>query len=374
MFTELTISAVIFSVLVFLIWQLNREKKKPRATLSNTSPTSHQHKVSTQEVIGNNEPESATYEGHDFIAIDKLNEISLIQPAVEGIKDPTIEKICFNFKKPHPLLLPLTQTAFEPNELFELIKTDPQITAKILRRVNSPVFGLLKPITSIHHAIIYLGVGTVKNIALHYALDSNQAFDNDKQELAYQKLLNASYLASSLTLMMAKELRLEEAAELSTSCLLSYLGDMALLASDEKYSTLFLTPLPLIDRIACYQSSLGLNQQVIVSALVRHWQLPRALVRYIDNSLSLITESIAENNASQERLKIGLIYLSSRIADIAILENLSTMEQVLNSVSQQGDLHVLFAKAATDESEQLLQLLNTPTMINKANQLINQFE
>ena len=374
MFTELTISAVIFSFLVYLIWRLNREKKQPRATLLSTSSINHQRKLSPQQANGDTESEGSPFEANDFITVEKLNELSLIQSSEEGIKDPTIEMICFNFKKPHPLLLPLTQTAFEPNELFELIKTDPQITAKILKRVNSPAFGLLKPITSIHHAIIYLGVGTVKNIALHYALDSNQAFENDKQELAYQKLLNASYLASSLTLMMAKELRLEEAAELSTSCLLSYLGDMALLASDERFSTLFLTPMTLIERIECYQSRLSLNQQVVGSALVRHWQLPRALVRYIDNCISPITNSVAEIKSSQERIKISLIYLSSRIADVAILEKRSTMEQVLSSIAQQGDLHVLFSTGTTSESAKLLQLLNTPSITNKANQLINLFD
>ncbi len=308
----------------------------------------------------------------DFVETNKLNNLTLNNAKQTQASRSLIEQICFNHKKPHPLLLPLTQAAFEPNELFELIKTDPQMTAKMLKRVNSPVFGLLKPITSIHHAIIYLGIGTVKNIALHYAMDNTQEFDKTPQKNAYQKLWSASYLASSITMFCAKEMRIDDAAEISTSCLLSYLGDMALLSSNENFAALFTTPTSLIERISTYQEAIGLNQQDISSALVRHWQLPRALVRFIDHSLSPVCEPLTEKVSTEEILKIGLMYLSSRLADTAIFGELTRFDEVIESIRQQGDLHCFFAKYPTPASEQILQLLNTPHMSNKISLLIKQ--
>ncbi|QGY40574.1 HDOD domain-containing protein [Pseudodesulfovibrio cashew] len=54
-------------------------------------------------------------------------------------------------------------------ELVEVIKKDPVFTLKILRLVNSPYFGLSREITSINHASVYLGLNTLKNVALGLA-------------------------------------------------------------------------------------------------------------------------------------------------------------------------------------------------------------
>jgi len=54
-------------------------------------------------------------------------------------------------------------------ELVEVIRKDPVFTLKILRLVNSPYFGLSREVLSINHASVYLGLNTLKNIALGLA-------------------------------------------------------------------------------------------------------------------------------------------------------------------------------------------------------------
>ncbi len=54
-------------------------------------------------------------------------------------------------------------------ELVEVIKKDPVFTLKILRLVNSAYFGLSREVTSINHASVYLGLNTLKNVALGLA-------------------------------------------------------------------------------------------------------------------------------------------------------------------------------------------------------------
>lgn len=56
-----------------------------------------------------------------------------------------------------------------PRDLVQVIQHDPVFTLKILRVVNSPFIGLLRPITSIHQASIYLGMNTLKHLALNLA-------------------------------------------------------------------------------------------------------------------------------------------------------------------------------------------------------------
>ncbi|MCJ2164972.1 MULTISPECIES: HDOD domain-containing protein [unclassified Pseudodesulfovibrio] len=54
-------------------------------------------------------------------------------------------------------------------DLVEVIRKDPVFTLKILRLVNSAYFGLSREVTSINHASVYLGLNTLKNVALGLA-------------------------------------------------------------------------------------------------------------------------------------------------------------------------------------------------------------
>jgi len=55
-------------------------------------------------------------------------------------------------------------------EISEIISLDAPLSAKVLKMVNSPFYGLANKITSVHQAMVYLGLNTVKNLALSFSL------------------------------------------------------------------------------------------------------------------------------------------------------------------------------------------------------------
>lgn len=55
-------------------------------------------------------------------------------------------------------------------EIAKVISADGPLSAKILRVVNSPFYGLSNKIGSVHQAIVYLGLNAVKNLALSFSL------------------------------------------------------------------------------------------------------------------------------------------------------------------------------------------------------------
>jgi len=57
----------------------------------------------------------------------------------------------------------------EPKALVEVIEYDPVMTVKMLTLVNSAYFGLRSHVRSINHALVYLGMNTVKNMAMSIA-------------------------------------------------------------------------------------------------------------------------------------------------------------------------------------------------------------
>ena len=55
-------------------------------------------------------------------------------------------------------------------ELSEIISSDAPLSARVLKMVNSPFYGLSNKITSVHQAMVYLGLNTIKNLALSFSL------------------------------------------------------------------------------------------------------------------------------------------------------------------------------------------------------------
>jgi hypothetical protein len=248
---------------------------------------------------------------------------------VDSQQRKLIIEINQSFSKPHPLLLPLVKGVFEPNELFDLIKTDAEMTAKILNIVNSPLFALRQPITNINHAIIFLGITEVKNIALQIAMQNNLKINNDAQNEVYKKLWLASSLASSFCLLFAKKMGEENAAELSTHCLLSYLGDLAILSYQPSVASLYSNDCSLFERTSAYQERLGTNVAIIGRALANQWQLPMSIQAGIEMSLFPLTKDIISQPISPKTMQQILIcYLCCRLGDFVAFHGIKDMSQL----------------------------------------------
>ncbi len=56
-----------------------------------------------------------------------------------------------------------------PKALVGVVEKDPVMTVKILRVINSAYYGLPNKITSVGQSVVYLGINTIKNLALSIA-------------------------------------------------------------------------------------------------------------------------------------------------------------------------------------------------------------
>jgi len=50
-------------------------------------------------------------------------------------------------------------------EIVAVIESDPIMTVKILKVINSAFYGLPQKITSIQRAVVHIGLNTIKNLA-----------------------------------------------------------------------------------------------------------------------------------------------------------------------------------------------------------------
>lgn len=81
-------------------------------------------------------------------------------------------------------------------DLVQVIDKDPVVTVKLLQVVNSAYYSLPKQITSINHAVVYLGFNTIKNLSLKIAaigmLPTHNAAGFDGQQYLLHSLTTAS--------------------------------------------------------------------------------------------------------------------------------------------------------------------------------------
>ena len=112
-------------------------------------------------------------------------------------------------------------------ELVELVMGEPLIAAKVLSSVNSPFYGLHKPVTGIGQAVTFLGMNTVRNICVQYMLAEAFKPRLATSQKAFDGIWRASAIASELAVRLSKALNLPEQGALSTQVVLGFVGHLA---------------------------------------------------------------------------------------------------------------------------------------------------
>jgi putative nucleotidyltransferase with HDIG domain len=169
-----------------------------------------------------------------------------------------------------------------PKDLVEVIDKDPVLTVKILKVVNSAYYSLPKQITSVGHAVVYLGFNTIKNLALSIAAIGMLPKTNEAGFDGQQYLLH-----SLATAAIAKQLALKVDDADPMDCFIAGLlhdfGKVvlaqfmprefrsALEVSQQQGSSLHLA----------LRATLGVDHAVVGAMLVEKWRFAPHLVETI---------------------------------------------------------------------------------------------
>jgi putative nucleotidyltransferase with HDIG domain len=100
---------------------------------------------------------------------DEAVELSALTPELERKLGTAVERMPA-FPRAVQKILELTRNInCLPKELVGVIEKDPVMTMKILKVINSAYYGLPSKITSVGQSVVYLGINTIKNLALGFA-------------------------------------------------------------------------------------------------------------------------------------------------------------------------------------------------------------
>jgi HD-like signal output (HDOD) protein len=210
----------------------------------------------------------------------------------------------------------------DPKDLVEVIQHDPILMMRVLKLVNSPYVGLAQKISSINHAVVYIGVNTVKNLALSTAIigvlpRTNAAgFDMDG-------FLRHSLSTAIIARILAKKAGVQERDifDFFLSGLLHDFGKIVLahFLPHEFKKALTMAKAEAIHLYEAEQAVFTADHTQIGSLLGEKWHLPLHLVACLrdhhghDQENTLIIAAVAAANQISKELKIG--YSGENIID-----------------------------------------------------------
>jgi len=246
-----------------------------------------------------------------------------------------------------------------------VIEKDPVMTMKLLRILNSAYYSFPKQITSVNQSVAYLGLNTVKNMALSFAamgsLPKRNAAGFDVQRYLMHSLTTAS-LARALCQQYSHEGT--DPADCYIAGLLHDFGKVvfAQFLPEEFKAALKVTKEQSISLHVAEKQIIGSDHTVVGGMLVEKWQFPTHLIDNIrshhsdistDNTVQsclFVANQISKylglgngGNPIVEKLSPSLIRhfggeLEDIIANLGDISNLVREAQVFAQISQEANV------------------------------------
>lgn len=199
-----------------------------------------------------------------------------------------------------------------PKELVQVIDKDPVITVKILRVVNSAYYSVPTRITSLHHAVVYLGFNTVKNLALAIAAVGVLPRKNQAGFDVQQYLLH-SLATAGIAKQLAARCPEVDAIDCFIAGLLHDFGKIVLaLFKPQEFRMAVEISQEYGDSLhLALRKVIGVDHAAVGAMLVENWRFPSNLVETIGHQYGpevLDTGSVAcvfAANQLTKRLHIG---------------------------------------------------------------------
>jgi HD-like signal output (HDOD) protein len=255
------------------------------------------------------------------------------------------------------------------SELSELVMGEPLIAAKVLSTVNSPLYGLHRPVNSIGQSVTFLGMTTVRSICLQYMLAEAFKPKLAEAQRSFDTIWRSSSIASELCVRLGKSMNLPEQGSLSTQVVLSFVGQLATASLIPPSGLEQWLKRDRLERARVEQELLGLNATEIGSLLMKSWELPESLVNEVKGvGLQLVTPFMVTDRERAPRFALG--YLSARLGERFALGQLDTLEGYDPRQDIAADTHHLRASLAHPALARLDQALASPELRTSLDQLL----
>lgn len=186
-----------------------------------------------------------------------------------------------------------------PKDLVAQVSHDPILTAKVLKVVNSAYFGLSRKVDSIQQCVVYIGINTIKNLAISVAAMGSLPQTN-KAGLNMADFWSHSVVTAVVTKLLAQEVAIPK-TEQSAYFISGLLHDIGQLIFSQAQPEAYLEILAEAKQMQrplheIEQQVFGIDHAKLGALLAEKWQLPQNIVDAIRHHHEpLLDDTVAMN-------------------------------------------------------------------------------
>jgi two-component system cell cycle response regulator len=200
-------------------------------------------------------------------------------------------------------------------EIARIISKDAALSSKILRTVNSSFYGRSQSISTISHALVILGLQSVKTLVLGFSLVTNLSKNRSKgfKHLTYWR---RSIYAATAARTIAYRLQIVQQEEVFLAALLKDIGMLVLdQVLGDQYGLINEQARTHTTLVEVEKAQLGMTHADVAGILAEQWKLPPVL------SVPM-TFHHRPNDVSDVSLKklAEVVHVAGRVADIYVDE------------------------------------------------------
>ncbi len=202
----------------------------------------------------------------------------------------TLVKLLEKIKEMPPLPQSITQileisrsTKSSAQDLAKVFERDPALAANILKIANSSFYGFTRKISTITHAIVCLGLDTVKSIALTSSTQEMLNNEIPAYDLEKGMLLQHSITCANCARIIAQRIGYKDCEEAYTAGLLLDIGKVILsrFAEDQFNQIIEKTKDNKTPFNIAEQEILGFDHPKIGGRIIKKWNLPPILIEAV---------------------------------------------------------------------------------------------
>lgn len=226
--------------------------------------------------------------------------------------------------------------------LKECIQRDPALTVKILRVVNSSLFGLPREVSDLNQALALLGIKPLKLLALGFSLPESLFLSAARDQLDwYWKTALVRAVAAR---EISEQLFQKPGDDAFLAGLLQDIGVLVLLGELRRpYADVLSEAIASqVDLADLERSALGFDHRQLTAALLQHWNLPQLLTAAIGAVHD--TRYWAHNKAEHAHL-VRVLHLAELFAQLIGQRRLSVLPDLLDA----GDAYCQLDKAKLND-------------------------
>jgi two-component system, cell cycle response regulator len=201
-------------------------------------------------------------------------------------------------------------------EIGKIAQTDPALAGRLIRQANSAASGASRPVAAVTDAIVRLGLGTVRNLAMGFSL-VDQYQNGPCEAFDYQGFWSHSLLMALAMQQFCSMTGAGSPEELFACGLLARIGCLGLAtAYPIEYADLLRAPQAERTLTELEQEHLQTDHNELTAALLAEWGIPGALIEPIYHHED--PENSGFSAGSRPHQLTHLFYLAKSVADLGL--------------------------------------------------------